>query len=324
MAGVPTGWAAQPRYAVAGIAELVQPESFRGGVAAEWMRHGRFLLIGRAPGRGVDWVLLQDAQCISLPEQGGLPVEMIVAGRGLEPADRTIPGGAPFHGFFLRLDLVEAGARLRAAELGRFRADGARPPRTPQPADAELESWDLALRLRARRIAAGGASPRDLELIQLLVHEISHLPETLPWARSGVPILGLAPFVLRSLRKFGDPILFLEERAQLRALASGVETDWIFAEVLDRAMSPRDPYFAPYRTLLLQLIGEARVSGLPPLAEWDRLEAGTISGLAQRILQRRRIAPTPADLLAAALRGLDQSQAFDEFPVEDLAQRLSN
>lgn len=337
LAGVPTGWSAQPRYTVAGIAELVQPESFRGGAAAAWMQHGRFLLIGRAPGRGVDWVLLQDARCVELPEEGGLPVEMIVARRGLEPADRTIPGGAPFHGFFLRLDLVEAGASLRSAELARFAAGGpadragapsgggqAPAPELRAPAADPLESWDLALRLRARRLAAGGASIRDLELVQLLTHEVSHLPETLPWARGGVPILGLAPFVLRSMRKFGDPILFLEERAQLRALAAGVETEWAFAELLDRAMTPRDPYYAPYRSLLLAMVEEARAAGWPELAAWDRLPPGAIADLAQRLLQRRRIAGTPRDLLAAALRGLDRSQTFDQLPVEHLAQALSD
>ncbi len=324
LAGAPVGWSEQRRYAIAGLAELVQPEAFRGGVAAAWMERGRFLLIGRAPGRGVDWLYLQDARRILLPVADAPSVELIVARRGLEPSDRTIPGGAPFYGFFVRLDLVEAGARSRTREVERFRGgdfsiSGIARPRA---ADGPLESWDLALRLRARRLAAGGATVHDLELAQLLVHETSHLPETLPWARDGVPILALAPAVLRSLSKFDDPILFLEERAQLRALASGVETDWIFAEVLDRANAPRDPYFKPYRALLEDLVDLGRKEGLPPLHAWDGLPPGTIARLARKIQKGRGLEGTPRSLLAAALRGLDAGKSFEQFPAQDAAARL--
>jgi len=324
IAGVPGGWREQARYGVAGLAQLVQPESFRGGVAAAWMEHGRFLLIGRAPGRGVDWLLLQDARRILLPLPGGLPaVEMIVAQRGLEPESRTIPGGAPFHGFFVRADLVRAAAEARVRELERFRP-GVRgePAALPRAADGPLEPWDLAQRLRARRMAAGGATAQDLEFVQLVLHECSHLPETLPWARTGVPLLTMAPAVLRSLMRFDDPVLFLEERAQLRALASGVEWEWTLAEILDRAHAPRDPYYAPYRSLLQALVDRAAAQGLPPLHAWDQLAPGVVAELARGYLQARGLAPLPREVAAAALRGLDACQTFEQLPAEDLAVRL--
>jgi len=327
LAGVPSGWIHQPRYAVGGIAEMVQPESFRGGVSAAWLDHGRFLLIGRAPGRGVDWLYLQDAHRLQLPTTPGRPaVEVIVAKRGLEPESRTIPGGAPFYGFFVRLDLVESSARAHARSVA---AIG--PPSTWTEVSAEtarasgrLESFDLATRLRARRLHAGGATARDLELLHLVLHECGHLPETLPWARIGVPWLGVAPAVLRSLLRYEDPILFLEERAQLRALACDVETEWAFAELLDRALTPRDPYYRPYRMLLLKLIERGEAAGLPPLNQWDELPAGSISELARALLVESSLKPLPAQLAASALRGIDASESFEQLPIQDLAARLEH
>jgi hypothetical protein len=325
VAGVPSGWREQARYGVAGLAEMVQPESFRGGVAAAWMEHGRFLLIGRAPGRGVDWLLLQDAKRLLLPLPNGLPaVEMIVAERGLEPQSRTIPGGAPFHGFFVRADLVRAAARARERELERFGTGRLHDEDAAEPlaSDGPLEPWDLAHRLRARRIAAGGATAQDLEFVQLVLHECSHLPETLPWARTGVPLLTMAPAVIRSLLRFDDPVLFLEERAQLRALASGVEWEWVLAEILDRAHTPRDPYYAPYRSLLRALVERAQDQGFPPLHAWDELDADAVPRLAREYLAARGLEPMPRELAAAALRALQSSQAFQQLPAEHLAARL--
>lgn len=323
-AGLPEGWSVQPRYAIGDFAELVQPESFRGGVAATWLAHGRFLLIGRAPGRGVDWLYLQDAYRLALPTGPGQPaVEVIVARRGLEPEDRTIPGGAPFHGFFVRLDLVESAARDH--ELQAAARDNGSPSAAREALQGgSLETFDLAARLRARRLAAGGASARDLELLHLVLHECGHLPETLPWARAGVPWLGVAPAVLRSLLRYEDPILFLEERAQLRALASGIETDWAFAELLDRAHSPRDPYYKPYRALLRALVERGSAAGLPPLRNWESLEEGRIAALARSLLEDLRLKPLPGGLAASALRGLDASQSFDQLPAEHLAARLEH
>lgn len=323
-AGVPGGWSEQPRYAIGDLAELVQPESFRGGVASAWLAHGRFLLIGRAPGRGVDWLYLQDARRLEIPlASGGPAVEVIVARRGIEPRDRTIPGGAPFHGFFVRLDLVESSARRFAAAAAAFGPpQGWSEPESPPP--GALEPFDLPTRLRARRLAAGGASARDLELLHLVLHETGHLPETLPWARSGVPLLGVAPAVLRSLWNYEDPILFLEERAQLRALACGVESEWIFAELVDRATSPRDPYYRPYRALLEELVEDAQAAGLPPLHAWDRLPSGRIAALARALLEKRRLKPLPARVAASALRGLDAGQSFEQLPIQDLAALLEH
>ena len=327
LAGVPSGWCEQSRYGVAGVAELVQPESYRGGVAAAWMEHGRFLLIGRAPGRGVDWLLLQDAQRLLLPLGDGEPaVEMILAERGLEPQSRTIPGGAPFHGFFVRADLVRAAAIARERELARFR-DGRlteEPASKPRPEDGPLEPWDLASRLRAQRLNTGGATAQDLEFVQLVLHECSHLPETLPWARTGVPLLAMAPAVIRSMLRFDDPVLFLEERAQLRALASGIEWQWTLAEILDRAHAPRDPYYAPYRALLRALVDRAQDQGLPPLHAWDQLPPDVIPALARGYLKSRGLDPLPVAIAAAALRGLQACETFEELPAENLAARLMN
>jgi hypothetical protein len=327
LAGAPSGWSAQPRYKLGDMAELVQPESFRGGVTRDWLAHGRFLLIGRAPGRGVDWLYLADAHRLELPAgEGRPPVEVIVARRGLEPEDRTIPGGAPFHGFFLRLDLVEAAARTLERAVGDYapQPDGAAGLDPAPPAAGNLECYELALRLRARRLAAGAASARDLELLHLLLHEVGHLPETLPWARAGVPVLGVAPAVLRSLLRYEDPILFLEERAQLRALACGVETDWAFAELLDRAQAPRDPYYRPYRALLEALVERGESAGLPPLHAWDRLPPGRLAALAAEELAARSLRPLPGRLAASALRGLDASEPFDQLDAADLAARLEH
>jgi hypothetical protein len=327
LAGVPSGWQRQPRYVLGDLAELVQPEAFRGGVSSAWLDHGRFLLIGRAPGRGVDWLYLQDAHRLALPAGPGRPaVEVIVAQRGLEPEDRTIPGGAPFHGFFVRLDLVERAARVHersVAAVGPPSAWSAPPPATVR-SGGRLETFDLATRLRARRLAAGGATARDLELLHLVLHECGHLPETLPWARDGVPWLGVAPAVLRSLLRYEDPILFLEERAQLRALACGLETEWAFAELLDRSLTPRDPYYRPYRNLLLELVERGEAAGLPPLHAWDRLPPGRLAQLAHALLVERSLQPLPAGLAASALRGLDASDAFDQLPTADLAALLEH
>lgn len=327
LAGVPSGWLEQPRYSVGGLAELVQPESFRGGVTRAWLEQGRFLLIGQAPGRGVDWLYLQGAQRLVLPMPTGLPgVEVIVAQRGLEPEDRTIPGGAPFHGFFVRMDLVNSSARSHEREVAAFRplSTWNNEAMAPSALAGSLETFDLATRLRARRLAAGGASAHDLELLHLVLHESGHLPETLRWAREGVSVLGVAPAALRSLLRYQDPILFLEERAQLRALASGIETTWAFAELLDRAHSPRDPYYAPYRFLLKQLVARGQSAGLPALCLWDQIEPERIARLAAELLEDNHLDPLPVGLVASALRGLDASKSFDQLPAQDLALRLEH
>jgi len=205
-------------------------------------------------------------------------------------------GGAVLRGFFLRLDQAEAAARSVESTLTRFQPAQPRPELLPEA--GALESWDLPERLRATA-AAGGTAPRRDALAALVVHEAGHLPETLPWTRYGIPVLRLLPRFAASLLDYGDPVLWLEYHAQLRALASGRATRWLLAETVGRANRPRDAYHGPYRRLLEDLVALAAEQDLPHLALWDTLPPERIAELARRLADREGVTLLPEGGLIA-------------------------
>ena len=304
LAEVPAGWAQQPRYAAPPFAELVRPEPAAGGPAAAWAEAGRVLLAGAALGRGTEVHLLQQVTVHRLDWPGTSRSLEVLAARGARSASGVLPlGGAVLRGFFLRLEQADATARAVERELQDFQI--VTPPAALVAASGALESWDLASRLRAQEGAAAeagrGDRPGRAALRALAVHEAGHLPETLPWTRYGVPVMQLLPRFLGSLSRYGDPVLWLEYHAQLRALASGRATRWLLAETVHRANRPRDAYHRPYRDLLEDLVDRGTAEGLPHLAHWDQLPPQRIAELAASVAREQGITLLPEE----GLRALD-------------------
>ncbi len=316
VADVPGGLAATPRYRVGGFAELLRPELAASAWARAWAEAGRFLLLGWDVRRGPSWLYLRDAVVHPLAlGDDRPPVELVLAAEGWSHGQADVMGGAPFHGLFLRLDRVRLSASRAAARLARVEPELLLEREAPPP-DAEagpLAADELALRLRLA-LRAEGADFDALELETLLLHEVAHLPESLEWSRSGVPVVALLPAVARSWLLFRDPVLFLEERAMLRALASGRRVRWQLADLCDRAFHPGDAYFRPARRLLADLAALGAERGLPPLRDWDRVAPKRIAAVAAALLRRRGLEPLDLrlqDEAMAALRGEDLLPPLD-------------
>jgi len=298
LAGAPSGWAQVESYELAGVARLIRPETIFGGVSLAWGNAGRYLLAGSALGRSAELHLLRDVVVMHLDwPQHELPIEMVAAHSVLSPQSQTAQGGTVFRGFYLRLDSLERGAELLDRELQQtlqrnpeFAAVNFAPVSIPA---GPLESNLLPTRLRLQALATTHSSVRDLELVHLAMHEAGHLGEVLHWLDHGLPVFEVGANFLSSKLELGDPLLWLEYRAQLRAVASGWQPGWALAEVIDRGQNPRDPYYAPYRLLLRDLVQLAEFYHWPPLATWDQLDRGSFVALARELIRRKGFAPSP-------------------------------
>jgi len=327
-ADAPTGWSQQPRYALAGFATLVQPEPFSGEVAARWLAAGRFLLAGEALGRGSEIHLLTDTVAYRLPWPGEEREITVVLARGLANGrQRLAQGGTVFRGFYLRLDSLQRGIdQLQRRLRGRLQDQAtteAPLPRMDQAPLAEnerladpddLESAGLADRLRVLALQESSLQIDQLELRHLVTHESGHLGEILPWLNQGLPLLEVVPLFLASQGDYGDPMLWLEYRAELRALAASETPHWFLAEIVERAQDPRDPYHRPYRRLLRQLLSRARALELPPLADWDRLPTATLHQLATAEREAQGLTPIPQAGLELLWERLDQGNLLEQLP----------
>jgi len=283
----PSGWAAHEEYAVAGVARLLKPESFSGPVAQEWADAGRVLLAGSAWGRGNEIHLLQDTQSFLLRWPGHKEaVEIIFANRVTSTSGRPAQGGTVFRGFYVLRDSVARGTKRLERRLQRFH-----PSNNPAVAKGRLESLGLAQRLRSRFLKDSDFSVAELELFHLCLHESGHFTEILNWLDFGLPVAKLLPSMLASRQRYGNPILWLEYRAQLRALSSGRIPYWVFAEILERGQNPGDPYFLPYRQILLDLLDLAEEQGWPPLSQWDTQSPEEFTQLAIDLCKKKKLAP---------------------------------
>ena len=313
-AGAPSGWSEQPRYEMAGFATLVQPEAVSGDVASRWLAAGRFLLAGEAVGRGVEIHLLTDTTSFRLPWPGEEQEVTVVLARGrAEARQRIAQGGTVFRGFYLRLDSLADGVRVLERRLQDRRlppADATRPPAGLADPD-DLESRGLPDRLRLLVLEESGTSIAAQEVWHLAVHEAGHLGEILPWLNDGLPLLELLPRFLGSQADFDDPLLWLEERAELRALAASADPRWAIAEVVERAQDPRAPYHGPYRRILRDLLRQARAAEGPALADWDLVEPVTLAGWIEAALEEEGIEPIPAAGLDRLRQRLEELQLLD-------------
>lgn len=289
-AGAPAGWTKVPLYSLAGVAQMVRPETDAGGVTAEWAKAGRYLLAGSAYGRGNELHLLRGVVVMRLDWPGHVnPIEMVASRGVFSPQNGTAQGGTVFRGFYLRLDSMERGAERLSQALVKMRTNN--PEFATSPSDTlcadlgPLESLQLPTRLRLQSLEATASSVRDLELVHLTMHEAGHLGEILTWLDEGLPLVSVGAKFLSSQMELGDPLLWLEYRAQLRALASGWQPRWAFAEILDRGQQPSDPYYAAYRSILRDLVTLAEHYGWPHLAQWDQQEPGKIVALARELLR---------------------------------------
>jgi hypothetical protein len=297
-AGAPAGWVKVPRYSLAGIAQMVRPETDAGGVTADWAKAGRYLLAGSAYGRGNELHLLRDVVVMRLDWPGHVnPIEVVAARGVLSPQNGTAQGGTVFRGFYLRLDSMERGADRLAQSLSNLHQsnpDFTKSPSTELCANlGPLESLQLPARLRLQSLQESASNVRDLELLHLTMHEAGHLAEILNWLDEGLPLVSVGASFLSSQVELGDPLLWLEYRAQLRAMASGWQPKWAFAEILERGQQPSDPYYPAYRSLLRDLVSLADHYGWPHLAQWDQLEQGQLVSLARRLLEQRGLQASP-------------------------------
>lgn len=298
--GLPAVWGITPRYRLPfGSGMLLRPERDAGPLAELLERHGRVVLIG--------WSWLQGSRAVELVGVTRIETPWPGSARGIEVvlADEArgdtawISGGAVFRGFFVRRDLTRRIAFSLARQLDRVETSSL--PEDWQrhtglgalQADTERalpEDLDLALRLRAA--FSGGDLDRVLqaEWQALVLHEAGHLPDVLPWAHAQglnwLPQLGRA---LASWFQDGWLLSEWEYRAQLRALATGLQAEWHLAQIVETARDPSQPYYRPYRRLLRDLVREARASQLPPLAEWQALSRQELTALAQNLARKQGI-----------------------------------
>lgn len=301
-AALVTGWASAPRYTLGPFGALVRPERDAGGPAAQWAEAGWTLLAGAAAFHGLEVAVLSGARRVAVPWPGQeLPLEIVIARAGRSSRPNVATGGTVFRGFYIREDLLQAGGRGAAERLAEVVAPALAPGDDDWPrADGILpEDWDLPLRLRAR-LARSEEAVAALELEALLLHEAGHLPEVLAWLPARASLLGALPALLGSLLRSGDPLAWMEYRAEARALAAAADPRWLLAEVVatSRAGSPR--YRAAYARLLRELLALARARGWPPLARWDEFAAAEIHELAVELCRAEGLEELPT----AAVREL--------------------
>ncbi|KAA3607759.1 MAG: hypothetical protein DWQ01_11765 [Planctomycetota bacterium] len=316
--GLPAAWTEQARYRMSWIGSMLRPETEAGGVQQAWRREGRLLLAGEVVGHGMEWLYLRDCRFEEVPWPGqDRPILLVLAGQGFSSRPTRATGGATFRGFFLRRDLLlEHGAFLRQ-EMQRVEADGsfALPPplsRDRQPDAEPPEDWDLPLRLRAARRKASGWTAERLEFRALLAHECGHLPEVLPWLPDGPSLFAVLPDFLLSWLRDGDPLTWMEFRAQARALASGVESQWLLAQIVERARGFPDRYQKAYRRLLNALVVQARKQGLAELPWWHQWPPEEIQSLAQEVCRQNGIEMLPPAAVLEALEAMERLWAQAE------------
>ncbi|MDA0666188.1 MAG: hypothetical protein O3A95_01235 [Planctomycetota bacterium] len=308
--GAPSGWAEHPAYSVAGVAKLLQPESNSGELAQQFSSAGRVLLAGSAWGRGNEMHLLQDTQSLPLKWPGhAREVELIFAQGVTSTAKSTAQGGTVFRGFYVLLDSMSLGAVRLGSRLERFK-----PPTNLAPSQGRLESLELAQRLRLQFLKETDFEIEEIELLHLCLHESGHFTEILSWLDFGLPVTELLPAMLASRQRYGDPLLWLEYRAQLRALSSGRIPHWIFAEILERGQEPRDPYFLPYRHILLDLVNLAEDQQWPPLSQWHRKSPEDFTRLAIALCAQKGITPMPLEGVENLVQVLIEADLLQQTP----------
>jgi hypothetical protein len=315
--GLPAVWGVTPRYRLPfGAGLLLRPERDTGPLAELLERHERVVLLGWSWLQGTRAVELAGVTRVETAWPGsahGIEVVLAEEARG---DTGWITGGAIFRGFFVRRDLTRRIAFSLARRLDRVEARA-----LPEgwsgsagsgafEAETELalpEDLDLALRLRARLTQGELDAVLQCEWQALILHEAGHLPDVLPWANDQgphwLPQLGRA---LASWFQDGWPLSEWEYRAQLRALATGLQVEWHLAQIVETARDPSQPYYRPYRRLLRDLVMQARASQLPPLAEWDALRRQDLTALARTLARKQGISlldeATASQLLAAVGR----------------------
>ncbi|MHC4824898.1 MAG: hypothetical protein ACYTEP_12930, partial [Planctomycetota bacterium] len=314
LADAPSGWVDHPRYSMAGVAQLVRPESSSGGVALEWSAANRTLLAGSAWGRGNELHLLKGTRMLSLEWPGhSRPMEVILAQEVESTAGRTAQGGTVFRGYYILLDSLQRGGRRLEARLDRYAERSTGDALRQEPA-GRMESQDLPHRLRLAQLDSSELGIQQLEFVHLALHEAGHLEEILNWLDFGLPVGELIPAMLASRQRFGDPILWLEYRAQLRAMASGRIPRWIFAEILERGQDPTDPYFRPYRRILRDLMTVAEEKEWGHLSTWDQRTAEDLVLLAQELCTDQDLALLPASGVQDLLESLVQTDLLEHMP----------
>jgi hypothetical protein len=298
--GLPTVWGSSPRYRLPfGSGLLLRPERDAGPLAELLERHGRVVLIGWSWLQGTRVVELAGVTRVETPWPGSLVGIEVVLAEEARGATGWISGGAVFRGFFVRRDLTRRIAFSLARQLERVDSfalpEGWRNSARSGALQAETESalpedLDLALRMRARLTRGELDEVLQREWQALILHEAGHLPDVLPWANQQgmrwLPQLGRA---LASWLQDGWPLSEWEYRAQLRALATGLQPEWHLAQIVETARDPSQPYYRPYRRLLRDLVMEARARKLPPLAEWDALRGQELTNLARTLARKQEI-----------------------------------
>jgi hypothetical protein len=155
----------------------------------------------------------------------------------------------------------------------------------------------------------------ELELLHLCLHESGHFAEILSWIDFGLPVVELLPAMLASRQRYEDPTLWLEYRAQLRALSSGRIPRWVFAEILERGQDPSDPYFLPYRHILLDLVTLAEGLAWPHLSQWHTRSPEDFTQLAIALCAQKGLAPLPPDGAASMVQVLIQANLLEQAPL---------
>lgn len=282
--GLEAHWGVTPAYRLpfeAGL--LFRPELDASPLAKQLARHRLALLLG--------WSWLHGSQAMQLDGVDRVTLDWPGQDRGIEIwlADRVqgegpwVSGGAVFRGFFVRRDLVIEAARRYQRQTSRvslesasrkIAAQGPAFQLQPEALGSIPEDADLPLRLRRMQLAEQPDEALEKEWRCLLLHEAGHLPDVLPWTNPrSRPIAESLGMGLRSVLRDGWLLSEWEYRAQLRALASGIEFPWQFAHTLEVARDRHHPYHKPYRRLIQRLIGLAREQRpeLPALANWHLL-----------------------------------------------------
>jgi len=317
--GLPTGWAAHSSYILPfGAAELLRPELDASPLTRSLAENDWAVLLGGAWLRGTQLLVLSDVERrqVAWPgiEQG---VEIWLARGARGSADFT-SGGALFRGFYVRIDFVQRAAERSFRQSQAMRATSALTAeelpeiaRQLGPRATIPESLDLARRIRAQQCAGSLQRAFDQELAALLLHEAGHLPETLPFTRAQTAWGEAIAMASRSLIEDGWLLAEWEYRAQLRALACPEVAHWALAQLVETAQDPKQPYFRPYRRLLIDLLQVSDVAGAPPLAVWDSVPAAEIAMWAATLAEKRGMELLPRDAVENLLELVQVLEVFE-------------
>jgi len=289
---LPGEWQKWPLSGLAGFAFVLNPTDTESVVGQVIHQTNLRVILGQTPSRGLVLHLLTGVRQVELA-WNGRPIQLLLAEEQISSIDNPPSGGAVFTGFYVVRESVLRGAKKlfnQSRTLPSIPSEAPLSRPLKQFSNRYLpEDFGLSRRLRSSVKSLEEAESKEWR--SLTIHEAGHLADTLPLFEKSFPPGEMFLASLLSFWRWGSVELFLEYRAQLRAIAVGQETAWIWAATLDAARNPGHPYFLPYRFLVLKLLAQAKSAGFPSLYQWGSAEIAKLSEEAHRLLEVQGLQP---------------------------------